>query len=354
MKRRSFLLASASAMGTSAVAGAMDGGQASPETGALIKPKPLAPGDTVALITPATYVSSPDALQLARRTVEYLGLKWKPGRNLGKRSGYLGGSVDERVADLHEAFLDPEVKAVLCTRGGYGSGMLLDRIDFNLIRSHPKIFIGYSDITALHLGIHAKSKIVTFHGPMALAGFSDYTLEHFKRALFDPRPLGALSNPPEARAFRPKHPTRTLHGGQATGPLIGGNLTLIASTMGTPWEIQTDGKLLFLEDVGEEPYSMDRMLTQLRLAGKFRNIKGLILGECLDCHPREFQPGFESSFSLGEVYDNVLGDLKIPVFSGLTIGHTEDQLTLPLGVRATLDADAGALTIEEAALDSRA
>jgi len=274
MERRSFLLASAGALG----AGTSESAMASQESKGMLKPKPLAAGDTVALITPATYVSSPDALQLARRTVEYLGLKWKPGRNLGKRAGYLGGSIEERVADLHEAFLDPDVKAVLCTRGGYGSAMLLDRIDFDLIRNHPKIFVGYSDITALHMGIHQKSKIITFHGPMALAGFSDYTLEHFKRALFDPRPLGALSNPPEARAFRPKHPTRTLRGGRATGALIGGNLTLIASTMGTPWEIQTDGKLLFLEDVGEEPYSMDRMLTQLRLAGKFRNIAGLILG----------------------------------------------------------------------------
>lgn len=321
---------------------------------AFLKPRPLMPGDCVALITPATYVSSPDALQLARRTVEFLGLKWKTGRNLGKRNGYLGGSVDERVADLHEAFLDPEVKAVFCTRGGYGSAMLLDRIDFDLIRKHPKIFLGYSDITALHLGIHQKSKIITFHGPMALSDFPDYTLEHFKRAIFDPRPLGVLSNPPEGRVIRPKHPTRTLRGGKGTGALTGGNLTLIATTMGTPWEIQTDGKVLFLEDVGEEPYSMDRMLTQLRLAGKFRNIRGLILGECQGCKPREFQPGFESSFSLGEVYDNVLGDLKVPIFAGLAIGHTDDQLTLPLGVQASLDADAGTLTIEEEALDSRA
>ena len=344
MERRAFLLSSAGA----AAARAMDSGPA------LLTPRPLAAGDTVALITPATYVSNPDALQLARRTVEFLGLKCKPGRNLGKRAGYLGGSVEERVSDLHEAFLDPEVKAVLCTRGGYGSAMLLDRIDFNLIHKHPKIFVGYSDITALHLGIHQKSKLITFHGPMALAGFSDYTLEHFKRALFDGRPLGVLGNPPEERVIRPKHPTRTLRGGQASGPLIGGNLTLITASMGTPWEVQTDGKLLFLEDVGEEPYSIDRMLTQLRLGGKLRAIRGLILGECAECVPRQFQPGFESSFSLGEVYDNVLGDLKVPVFSGLTIGHTEDQLTLPLGVHATLDADAGTLTIDEAALDIRA
>jgi len=343
MLRRSFLWSAAGAL----AAGGQNG---SPE---LLKPKALRAGDTVALIAPSTYVSSPDALLLAQRTIEYLGLKWKMGRNVGKRDGYLGGTIEERVADLHAAFTDPEVKAVLCTRGGYGAAMLLDRIDFGLIRSHVKIFAGYSDITALHLGIHQKAGIVTFHGPIVLSEFTEYTLEHFRRALFDPHPLGVLKNPAEERPFRPKHPLRTLKGGRSTGALIGGNLTLISTTMGTPWEIQTDGKLLFLEDVDEQPYSMDRMLTQLRLAGKFRNIQGLVLGQCQDCAPREFKPAFESTLSLGEVYDNILGDLKVPVLAGLTIGHTDDQLTLPLGVRATLDAGAGTLTVEEEALDSR-
>ena len=322
MERRSFLFSSAAALGTGSPAG--------PPT--LLKPKPLRAGDTV---------------------VEYFGLKWKLGRNLGKRTGYLGGTVDERVADLHAAFTDPEVRAVFCTRGGYGAAMLLDRIDFALIRSHTKIFTGFSDITALHLGLHQQSGMVTFHGPTVLADFSDYTLEHFRRALFDARPLGVLRNPAEERPIRPKHPLRTLQGGRGTGALMGGNLTLISTTMGTPWEIQTAGKLLFLEDVDEQPYSMDRMLTQLRLAGKFRHIRGLILGQCQDCAPREFKPAFDNTFSLGEVYDNILGELKVPVLAGLTIGHTEDQLTLPLGVRATLDADAGTLTVEEEALDSR-
>jgi muramoyltetrapeptide carboxypeptidase len=343
MQRRSFLLSSAATLGA--------GGSASQPS--LLKPKPLKSGDTVGLITPSTYVSSPDALQLAKHTVEYLGLKWKLGANVSKRTGYLGGTVEERVADLHAAFTDPEVRAVFCTRGGYGAAMLLDRIDFALIRSHKKIFTGFSDITALHLGLHQQSGMVTFHGPTVLSAFSDYTLEHFRRALFDTRPLGVLRNPVEERPIRPKHPLRTLQGGCGTGALTGGNLTLISTTMGTPWEIQTDGKLLFLEDVDEQPYSMDRMLTQLRLAGKFRHIRGLILGECHDCAPREFKPAFESTFSLGEVYDNILGELKVPVLAGLTIGHTEDQLTLPLGVRATLDADAGTLTVEEEALDSR-
>jgi len=279
--------------------------------------------------------------------VEGLGLRLKTGRSVGRRDGYLGGTIEERVADLHAMFADPEVKAVFCVRGGYGAAMLLDKIDFGLIRKNPKLFIGYSDITALHLGIHGQTGLVTFHGPVALSRFNDWTLEHFKRAVFEPKPLGALRNPPEERPMRPKHLTRALRAGKATGPLIGGNLSLVSSTMGTPWEIQTAGRILFLEDVDEPPYSVDRMLTHLRLAGKFRDIRGLVIGECADCVPR--RPSSEGGFSLGEIYDNILGDLKVPVVTGLTIGHTDDQLTLPLGVQATLDAGSATLTIEEAA-----
>jgi muramoyltetrapeptide carboxypeptidase len=318
-------------------------------TPALLKPKALKPGDTVGLITPSTYVSDPDRLALARRTMDFLGLKYKFGRAVGKRDGYLAGSIADRVADLHAMFADPEVKAVFCIRGGYGAAMLLDKIDFPLIQRNPKIFIGYSDITALHLGIHRATGLVTFHGPITLSRFTDYTLENFKRAIFEPKPLGRLTNPPEEPKIRPTHPTRTLRAGKATGPLIGGNLSLISSTLGTPWEIQTDGKILFIEDVDEQPYSMDRMLTHLRLAGKFKNIRGLVLGECADCTPRDYKPSYESTFSLGEVLDNVLGDLPVPMVSGLTIGHTSDQLTLPLGIRATLDAADASLTLEESA-----
>lgn len=338
MKRRSFLAC------LPAVPAAAQGRPA------LIKPAALRPGDTVGLITPSTYVSDPDRLLLARRTVEALGLKYKLGRAVGRRDGYLAGSIGDRVADLHAMFEDPEVKAVFCIRGGYGAGMLLDSIDYNLIHTHPKIFLGYSDITALHLAIHRLAGLVTFHGPVVLSALSDWTIEHFRRALFETKPLGLLANPPEPRPVRPRHPWRAIRGGAARGALVGGNLSLVCSTLGTPYEIDTAGRILFLEDVGEEPYSVDRMLTHLRLAGKLRGIRGLIFGECAACRPREFQPAFESTFSLGEVLDNILGPLDVPVLSGLVIGHTEDQLTLPLGVTAALDADAGTLTVEEPAL----
>ncbi|MEJ7713396.1 MAG: LD-carboxypeptidase [Pyrinomonadaceae bacterium] len=244
-------------------------------------------------------------------------------------------------------FRDPDVRGVFCIRGGYGSAHLLDRVDYDLIRRNPKVFVGYSDITALHLAIHQHAGLVTFHGPIALAGFPEYTERHFRQALFDTAAPGKLSNPPEGETLRPEHTLRKIRGGTATGQIIGGNLTLITAALGTPYEIDTRGRILFLEEIDEEPYSIDRMLTQLRLAGKFRDAVGIVFGECEDCGPRDFKPSMVWPYALGEVLDNLLGELRLPVLSGLTIGHTADQLTLPLGVRATLDADAGTLELHE-------
>jgi muramoyltetrapeptide carboxypeptidase len=316
---------------------------------ALVKPRALKKGDTVGVITPSTYVADPDTLALVPRTLDYFGLKTKWGANVRKRSGYLGGSIAERVADLHAMFADPEVAAVFCIRGGYGSPQLLDAIDYSIIARNPKIFLGYSDITAMHLAIHKRTGLVTFHGPVALSRFTSYTQGYFQKAIFEPKPIGKVTNPPDDNALRPSHMTRTVRGGQARGRLIGGNLSLISALMGTPFEIDTRGAIFFIEDVGEQPYSMDRMLTQLRLAGKFDQCAAVVFGECSGCRPREFQPSFESTFSLGEVADQILGGLKVPVLSGMTIGHTADQATLPIGVMASLDADKAELTIKEAA-----
>lgn len=315
----------------------------------LIHPPVLRAGDTVGLITPSTFVSDPDSLLLAERTIQYFGLRLTLGRNVGKRAGYLGGSVEERLDDLHQMFRDPAVRGIFAVRGGYGAEQLLDGIDYELIRRNPKVFLGYSDITALHLAIQKKAGLVTFHGPVVLSQFTDYTQQCFRKALFTTEALGRLSNPPETNPLRPAHLLRTVRPGKGSGPLIGGNLTLISTTMGTPYEIETRGRVLFLEDVGEEPYRIDRVLTQLQLAGKFDGVAGVVFGECHECTPRDYQPSFTSTFSLGEILDRILGKLKVPVLSGLTVGHTPDQLTLPLGVRATLDADKGELTIDEAA-----
>ncbi len=314
-----------------------------------LRPRVLRPGDTVGLITPSTYVADPDRLLLAERTVRFFGLRMKRGRHVGRRTGYLGGSIQERLDDLHAMFADAEVRGVFCIRGGYGASQLLDGIDYPLIRRNPKIFLGYSDITALHLAIGKQTGLVTFHGPIVLSRFTEYTRRYFRKALFETEPLGVVTNPPDSDPLRPAHLLRTIRGGRARGPLTGGNLSLIAATMGTPYEIETRGRILFLEDVGEEPYAVDRMLTQLRLAGKLESAAGIVFGECQDCRPRDFRPSYESTFSLGEVLDHILGGLQVPVLSGMTLGHTPDQATLPLGVMATLDADKGELVFEEPA-----
>ncbi|MBI2685012.1 MAG: LD-carboxypeptidase [Acidobacteria bacterium] len=341
MRRRAFLTALAAPLISPAALAAK-----------LMKPKVLKKGDTVGFVTPSTYVSSPDEIATAERTAEYFGLKVKMGANVRKRAGYLGGTIAERAADVNAMFADAEVKAIFAIRGGYGSAQILPSLDYAAIAKNPKIFQGYSDITAMHLAIHQKTGLVTFHGPVMLSGFTQYTIDHFKKALFETRPIGSVTNPIEPNALRPNHTLRTVKGGKARGPLIAGNLTLISTTMGTPYEIDTRGKIFCIEDVGEEPYSMDRMLTQLRLSGKLDAAAGIVFGECARCTPRDYKPGFDSNFSLGEIVDDILGGLKVPVLAGLTFGHTPDQLTLPQGCMASLDADKGTLTIEESGVEA--
>jgi muramoyltetrapeptide carboxypeptidase len=345
MERRNFIASLGAALTVPTLYKLAQGYVASDD---MIRPTALRAGDTVGLITPATYVPDPDRLAKAERTLNYFGLRMKMGKNAGRRLTNYASSIDDRLEDLHAMFRDTAVRAVFAIRGGYGSPHLLDRIDYDLIRRNPKIFLGYSDITAMHLAINRHARLVTFHGPMPLATFTKYTQQYFRSALFETTPIGKVTNPPESNELRPAHPLRTIRAGTATGPLTGGNLTLITSTLGTPYEIETRGKILFLEDVDEEPYSIDRMLTHLRLAGKFDTVAGVIFGECANCKPRDYQPSAVNDYTLGEVLDNILGRLKVPVLSGLTIGHTDDQLTLPLGVTATLDAVRGTLEIKEA------
>jgi muramoyltetrapeptide carboxypeptidase len=315
----------------------------------LVKPPRLQPGDTIGIVSPSTQVTDPDRLQLAEKTVEYFGLKPKWAASVRTHRAQDVATVDERVADLHQMFSDSEVKGIFCLRGGYGAGQLLDDIDYDVVRSNPKIFVGYSDITALHLALNKFAGLVTFHGPVVLSDFTPYTQDCFRRALFGSEPLGVLANPADANRVRPAHTTRTVRNGSATGRLIGGNLTLISCLMGTPYEIDTQERIFFTEDVGEEPYRIDRMLTQLRLARKLENSAGIIFGECFECGPSDYKPSFAWNRTLGEVLDDRFTGIERPVLSGLTIGHTADQLTLPLGVRATLDADKATLTVEEAA-----
>ncbi len=316
---------------------------AAPASG-LTRPHALRPGDTVGLITPSSYVSDPDELEFAARVVRFFDLRLKTGKNVGQRAGYLAGSVAQRVSDIHDMFRDPDVKAIFAVRGGYGAAQLLDHLDYDLIRRNPKIFLGYSDITALHLAIRKRAGLVTFHGPVAISHLSAWSQNGLRKALFETQPIGLVTNPPDPNALRPSHTMRTVRAGKARGELAGGNLTLISTTLGTPFEIETRGRILLLEDVEEDIYRIDRMLTHLRLAGKLDGVAGIVFGECKNCPPQ----GHSSAYSLGEVIDYLLGPLNIPVLFGLSFGHTDDQVTLPLGVMASLDAGAQQLVVEEA------
>jgi muramoyltetrapeptide carboxypeptidase len=313
----------------------------------LVKPRALKPGDTVGLIAPASYTFDLWSLDDAAARVEALGLKPKFGKHVRGRRGFLSGTDDERLEDLHAMFSDPGVSAVFALQGGYGTPRLLDRIDYGLIRRNPRILLGYSDITGLHLAIGRKSGLVTFHGPNMIGSLPPRTVELLKKALFVAEPIGELTNPDEPDPLNVEFPLRTVTPGIARGRIVGGNLTLVCATMGTPYEIETKDRIVFLEDTGEAPYRVDRMLVQLRLAGKLQEAAGIVFGTCTDCGPGK--SSFELSLSLSEVLMEQLGTLRVPVLAGLVFGHTKEKSVLPMGVEAELDATNRRVRILEAA-----
>lgn len=314
-----------------------------PKSAKIIKPPRLKKGDTIALVAPASGVES-EEFEKALQNLAGLGFKTKVGENARNRSGFLAGTDRERLADLHQAFADKEVKAIWCVRGGYGASRLLPDLDFGLIKKNPKILIGYSDITALHTAIHQRTGLVTFHGPTGAATFSDYTKNHVINALSNPSaPYQIALSPDNVAKESNLFKTETITSGKCRGRLIGGNLSLLSALAGTPFGLQnTKGKILFVEDVGEQPYRIDRMLTQLRQSVDLRQLAGIALGVFEGCNPKS-----EGSQSLIDVCRDRLGDLKIPVIYGLSFGHIRDQFTLPVGIEAELDADAATMTFLE-------
>jgi muramoyltetrapeptide carboxypeptidase len=310
-----------------------------------VKPNRLAPGDTVAVVAPSSGLSAAD-FEKAIGNLRFLGFDLKIGKSARNRTGFLAGSDKERLADLHQAFADPAVKAIWCLRGGYGAGRYLPELDFGLIRRNPKILIGYSDITALHLAISQNTGLVTFHGPVATSEPVEYTKKHALDILMNPsatyRILSSEYNRAQAsNLFR----TEVITPGKARGRLTGGNLSLVSALAGTPFGLRdVKGKLLFLEDVGEQPYRIDRMLTQLRQSIDMRSLAGIALGIFEDCNPRD-----PSTQTLIDVLRDRLGDLGIPVIYGLSFGHIKEQFTIPMGIDAELDTEAATVTLLEAA-----
>jgi len=306
------------------------------------------PGNRIALVAPAGPVSETDDLTRAQELCRALDYEPVLGRNAHKRYGYLAGSDEERLSDLNAAFQDPAIDAVWCIRGGYGSIRLLDQVDFAAMAQRPKALIGFSDITILLNAIHRCTGVVTFHGPVARAFMPSFSRSHFSRVLTSPRPAGRLDrlDSPDTAGAPQESRIVTLTGGTAEGPLIGGNLTLLHCLSGTSYFPEFEGALLFLEDVGEDLYRVDRMLAHFRTLGVLHQLAGAIIGRFteMDLATSDGALGFD------EVLATYFGPLGIPVAYGFPIGHIDAQWTLPLGVRARLDASAGEVELLEPAV----
>ncbi|MGI9181351.1 MAG: S66 peptidase family protein [Longimicrobiaceae bacterium] len=307
----------------------------------MIRPPALRAGARVALVAPAGPVPAEavdDAVERVRA------LDWEPalGRHARGRHGYLSGTDAERLEDLNEALRSTDNDAIWCLRGGYGTMRLLERVEWEALVRRPRPLIGFSDNTALHLAIH-RHGVVSFHGPHpAAAEFPPFAEAALLAALTRPEPAGALPFP--AGWPRPE----TIVSGSAAGPLVGGNLSLIAATRGTPYQIQSEGAMLCLEEIGEAAYRLDRLLSQLHLAGVLRSVAGIALGAFTDCTDMR-TAGMPSPL---EVLRDRLAGLRIPVAAGLPFGHIPESWTLPLGVRARLDASARTLELLEPAVAS--
>ncbi|HEX2162767.1 MAG TPA: LD-carboxypeptidase [Thermoanaerobaculia bacterium] len=351
MDRRSLLKAGL-AVAAGAAAGPIAAGErlpaAPPAPPPPIRPPRLREGDLVALVAPANATFLGVQLDVAREALEALGLRVRIGEHLLSRYGSMAGRDAERAADVDAAFADPEVRAVLPIRGGWGSARLLPHLDYDLARRDPKVVLGYSDVTALLLALHARSGLVTFHGPNGFGRWDPFSVDHVRRLLFAAE-APTLANPVDDdpdRLVPLEHRIRILTPGRARGRLVGGNLTVLAGLVGTPYLPSFDGAILFVEDTNEAIYRIDRLMTQLALAGLLGRIAGFVFGTCEGCGPGE---GY-GSLTLEEVLRDHVGALGVPAWHGAMIGHGMPQWTVPIGAEAEIDADAGTVRLLEAAV----
>lgn len=313
-----------------------------------VKPRRLRKGDTIGVITPGSYISD-KGLEKGVKNMESLGLKVKLGEHVRAQRGFNAGTDQQRLDDLHAMFEDESVAGIWCARGGYGTTRLLPHINYDLITRHPKVFVGYSDITALLQAFYVETGLVGFHAAVASSDFTRYTKRYLKRILFDDKRETefepARSNQRKGKrnvAFN----NRTITSGRARGRLVGGNLSLLAALAGTPWAMDARNRLVFMEDIGEKPYRIDRMLTQLRQSANLERANAIALGVFEDCEAGRD----DLSLTLEETINDRLGELTMPSAYGLSFGHISDQIVLPIGIEAELDADTQTLRLLESAV----
>lgn len=305
-----------------------------------IKPPALKAGDKVAITSPAGAVWDDKQVETFADILKSFGFNVVYGQTLKEKFGYFAGTDELRAKELMDFFSDASIKGIFCMKGGWGCARILDKIGYNIIQKNPKVLVGFSDITSLLLAISAKTGLVTFHGPVGNSGWNDFTRSVFQNVVMTPK---ACSFPPvpatEEKPF-------TITQGKATGELVGGNLTVLSALVGSNYLPDFKNKILFLEEAKEEPYSIDRMLTQLKLSGILDSISGFVFGKCAKCEAEEPL----KAFTFHEVILQHILPLNIPAFYGAMIGHIENKLTLPLGVQASIDATTGTIDLLESAV----
>ncbi len=314
----------------------------------LLRPPRLREGDTIGLFGSGTRLTE-EWIGRSVRNIEALGFRVRLGRHVRATHGHYAGTVAQRVDDLQTLWADPQVRGLWSIRGGAGTAALLPQLDYAAMRRDPKPLIGYSDVTALHLALQRHAGLVSFHSLAAVSLFTPYSVQALRAVLMAPTSELRLERSPDHRsraASEPQFRARVVRAGAAEGPLTGGNLSVLSALGGTPYGLQSRGALLFLEDVGELPYRVDRMLTQLELGGQLSSAAGLIGGVFQDCEHPPDQPGMALSMPINERF----GAAGVPAVYGWSFGHVRDQLTLPLGVRARMDTAAETLTLLEPAV----
>ncbi len=310
-------------------------------------PKRLQAGQTCGLINPAGAIFHPDDIQLTEEILAALGLNTKRGSHLLDRYGYLAGTDQARADDINKMFADPDVDAILTVRGGWGCNRLLQYLDYDLISRNPKILMGYSDITSILVAIYAKTGLICFHGPVGISTWNEFTVDYVRRILFQGE-LATMENPVDENNLNIQYENRvlTLSPGRSKGELVGGNLAVLSSMIGSDYLPEWKGKILFVEEVGEDIYRVDRMLTQLKLSGILSQLNGFIFGKCTKCNPGETY----GSLTLEEVLNDHIVPLEIPAWYGSMIGHIEDKFTMPIGVKVEIDSAVGKIKMLEAAV----
>lgn len=307
-------------------------------------PQRLKQGDTIGIISPASAIFETEPYEIAQETFEAMGLKVKFGKFTKSRYGYLAGTDEERAEELNDMFRDDSVNAIIALRGGAGAARILNKLDYRAIKRNPKIFIGYSDITALHLAIYQKTGLVTFHGPVAVSTWNTFSYSYLKKLLFEGEAV-LYQNPSDkgSELVQTKNRIRTITPGVAKGELLGGNLSVLTGIMGSEYFPEDwKDKILYLEDIGEKIYAVDRMMSQLQLGGVLHQIKGFVFGKCNECDPGGSGYG---SLTMEEVIDHYIKPLGIPAFSGAMIGHIDDNVTLPNGIQAEINAEKGIIQL---------